>query len=400
MAGDPLPLDPADCRRWQQQALVLGAAGLALLAAGWWTDRPAVVRSYLWAYNFWLGIALGSLVLGMLQYLTGGVWGLILRRILEAASRTLPLLAVLFLPIALGMSDVYVWMNPEVVAADERLRAKAAYLNSSRYLSFAAGYFAIWIALAWAFNRWSVGQDRADAPENPRHLRKLCAAGLTIYALTITVASVDWVMSLEPLWYSSIFAPLFGVGQVLSAFAFATVVLILLSNRPPLAGVLARPHFRDLGSLLLAFVMVWAYLAFSQFLLMWSGNLTTENPYYLRRMQGGWQYVGIALIVGAFFLPFLLLLSGDVKRRRSKLLRVAILVLVMRAVDLYWLIVPAQPGADGLGAVPLGYAARWTDIVAPVAIGGVWLAAFLGQLQVRPLLPAHDPLLAEARHHE
>jgi hypothetical protein len=399
VAADALPLDPADCRRWQRNALIAGVAGLALMGLGWAIDQPAAVRSYLWAYLFFLGIALGSLALVLLNFLVGGVWGLIVRRVLEAATRTMPLLTLLFVPIVLSLPAVYIWAIPEVVAADHMLQHKAWYLNVPFYFWRAVGYFAIWNGLVWLLNRWSVAQDRPDAGD-PRHLRQLGAGGLVLYGLTITFAAVDWIMSLEPHWFSTIFGPLIGVGQMLSALSFGIVVVVIFADKPPLAGVLGRPVFRDLGSLMLAFVMVWAYLGFSQYLLIWCGNLPVENPYYLRRVQGGWQYVALLLVATSFILPFVLLLSGDVKRTRSKLLLVAGLVLATRMLDQFWLVVPAQPGtaARGLGAV--GFSIHWTDIAAPLGIGGIWLAVFLGQLQKQPLLPSHDPLLEEAHHHE
>jgi hypothetical protein len=354
-----------------------------------------------WTFSIAASIAaLGCLALSLLQYLTGGVWGLILRRIMEASTRTLPVLAVLFVPIVLGMREVYLWSNHDVVASDHLLEHKQWYLNVPFFFGRAIAYFAIWIAIALVMNRWSIAQDRPDAGGDPRDMRKLAAGGLVLYALTITFASIDWVMSLEPHWFSTIFGPLFGVGQVLSGLSFSTVVLLIFADRPPFAGLLGRPHFRDLGSLLLAFVMVWAYLGFSQFLLIWCGNLPTENPYYLRRLQGGWQYLALVIVIANFVLPFVLLLSGDVKRTAGKLLAVAALVLGMRMLDLFWMIVPAQPGRDsrGLGAVDFTF--NWTDLAAPVGIGGIWLAVFLGQLQQRPLLPTFDPLLAEVHHHE
>ena len=399
MAVDALPLDAELSRRWQRTAVLFGGAGLALVAIGWLVDRPAAVRSYLWAYIDWLGVALGSLALTMLHYLTGGVWGLILRRILEAAARTLPLMTLLFLPIALCVPDLYAWANPDIVAHDEVLLHKQWYLDVGFFLSRAAAYFIIWNLLALILLRWSLAQDSANPP-TPQPLRRLAAGGMLLYAVTITFASIDWVMSLEPHWYSTIFGPLFGVGQLLSALSFGTVVLLLLADRPPLAGLLGRPHFRDLGSLLLAFVMFWAYLGFSQYLLIWSGNLPPENPYYLRRTQGGWQYLAVLILLGHFILPFVLLLSGDVKRTRSKLLAVAAMLLVMRAIDLYWMIAPAPPFVGETGAVSFSQAFSWLDLAAPVGVGGVWLAAFLGQLQRRPILPNYDPLLAEAQHHE
>jgi hypothetical protein len=219
-----------------------------------------------------------------------------------------------------------------------------------------------------------------------------------LYGVTITLASIDWVMSLEPRWISSLFGALFGIGQVLSAWSFAVIGTLLLAGRPPLGDLLGRPLLRDFGSLMLAFIMVWAYMAFSQWLLIWSGNLPQEITYYLRRGQGGWQYVIGLIALLQFAVPFVLLLSGEVKRDRASLLRVAGLVLVMRMVDLYWQVVPAQPGPDGLGVVP--FTVSWTDFAAPVGVGGVWLAFFLWNLQQRPVVPAHDPHLEEAYHHE
>jgi hypothetical protein len=415
VATDALPMEPAVAQRYQRLAVIAGAIGLVLCAVGWLVSPGDFFRSYLWAYCFFLGITLGSLVLVMLQCLTGGIWGLMIRRICEAATRTLPVLVLLFLPLAAGfsipdrtagtsehsapaISRLYVWATPGFFDHEhegaKHFNFKAWYLSPPRFLTSAAIYFAVWLGVAYFFNRWSVAHDRPGAGD-PRHLRMLSAAGMMLYGVTITLAAIDWIMSLEPRWVSSIFGVLIGVGQVLTALAFAVVVLALTADRPPLAGLAGRPVFRDLGSLMLAFVMVWAYISFSQFLLMWSGNLPSEIPYYLRRSQNGWQWVAGALALFQFALPFMLLLMRDVKRNRHILMRVAALVLVMRAVDLYWLIMPAQPGVDVSPLMP-----SWTDIVAPIGIGGIWLASFLGQLQQRALLPTYDPRLAEIRHHE
>src|SRR5439155_7030189 len=224
-------------------------------------------------------------------------------------------------------------------------------------------------------------------------------AGLIVYAVTITLASIDWVMSLEPKWFSSIFGALFGMDEVLTAWSFAVVGLLLLHDRPPLPALLGRPLLRDFASLMLAFLMVWAYLSFSQFLLIWSGDLPEEVAYYQRRSQGGWEYVAAAVALFQFAAPFVLLLSGQIKRERAALLRVALLILLMRMVDFYWEVVPApQPGSDTVTAVYFHFS--WTDIAAPVGIGGVWLWFFLWNLQQRPVIPAYDPHLQEAYHHE
>jgi hypothetical protein len=394
-----LPLEPQDYHRYQWWAILVAAVGVSLCLAAWWWNPGTIVRSYLWAYLFWLGIALGSLALGLLQWLTGGIWGLVLRRWFEATARTLPLLAVLFLPIAFGARHQYIWTDHDLVARDHALHFKTEwYLNEPFWAIRAAVYFVIWIGLAYAMTAASVRQDRADAPE-PRGLRGLGAGGLILYAVTITLASVDWVMSLEPKWFSSIFGALFGIDQVLTAWAFAVLGMLLLHDRPPLPALLRPPLLRDFGSLMLAFLMVWAYLSFSQFLLIWSGNLPEEVAYYQRRSQGGWEYVAGALALFQFAVPFVLLLSGQIKRDRPGLLRVAVLILVMRMVDYYWMVVPApRPGYDGSTAID--FTISWTDIAAPVGIGGVWTWFFLWNLQRRPLVPAFDPHLQEAYHHE
>lgn len=377
--------------RVQRTALIASAAGLMLFALGALLDRDLgpVLRSYLVAWTFCLGIALGCLAVVMLQYLTGGAWGLVLRRTLESGSRTLPLLAVLFVPVLLGLPRVYEW----VTSRDPALAQKQAYyLNVPFFLARAAGYFAIWLAVMAVLNRWSRRQDeRAAGEDMARRFRLLSAPGLVLYGLTVSFAAIDWVMSLEPRWASSIYGVLFGAGQLLSAFAFTVAVVILLADRPPLAGVLSSNHLRDLGGLLLAFVMVWAYLAFSQFLLIWSGNLPEEVPWYLRRLRGGWQWVGAALVLFHFALPFLLLLSADLKRSRRPLLAVAGLVLVMRFVDLFWLIVPSRDDPAG-GELARHWADALLSAAALVGLGGLWLAFFLWHLDRRPLLPLHEPL--------
>jgi hypothetical protein len=421
VATDALPLESAAVRRYQRIAVIAGVAGLLLCALGWLVTPDRFFRSYLWAYCFFIGLALGSMALDMLQFLTGGVWGLVIRRILEASARTLPILALLFLPLAAGflipsrtegttghappaVAGVYLWTNPDFVAhatehgEEQELKYKY-YLNVPFFLIRAAVCFGVWITFMVFVTRESAAMDRPGGPDRePRRLRMVSAAGLVVYGLTVTVMAIDWIMSLEPDWVSSIFGPLVGIGQVLNALAFTVIVLVLVGDRPPLAAAVGRPVLRDLGSLMLTFVMLWAYMSFSQLLLIWSGNLPSEIPYYLRRVQGGWQVFAVALVLLHFAAPLVLLLMHDVKRNRRTLLQVAGLLMVMRAIDLYWQIMPAQPGETGLGVV--SFLPSWTDVVAPVGIGGIWLAAFLGQLVRRPLLPSYDPRMGDAAHHE
>jgi hypothetical protein len=383
--------NPALLSRWQRPALTLGVLGLLLCTVGVYLNPEQFYRSYLMSYLFWAGIPLGCLGLLMIQYLTGGAWGVIIRRILEASTRTLPVVALAFVPILAGMSHLYEWTHPEVMARSELLQHKQAYLNVPFFMIRVAVYFLLWGGLVFFLNRWSTHQDRVPDPRWNRFLIRLSGPGLVVYGLTLTFASVDWVMSLHPEWYSTIFGGLIFSGQALSSMAFILVVLISLSRRGPLEGVLNPRHFWDLGKFLFMFVLLWAYLSFSQLLIIWSGNLPEETPWYLSRWHGGWQWVGIALVLLHFALPFGLLLSRELKQNSTKLLAVALGIFLIRWVDLYWLTAPTFH--------PSGLKLHWLDFIAPVGLGGIWLAAFLRQLKRYPLLPVNDPHLAEALQH-
>jgi hypothetical protein len=403
---DPGPASPLPVARAQQWALIAGAVGLL----GWAAcalllpPRDLFFRAYLWAFMLALGVTLGSLVVVLIQHLTGGNWGWVLRHTLEAGTRTLYFIVpVLFLPLLLGLHDLYVWTRPEVVAHNERLQHKAPYLSLDvlnvqtgvpipGWVPRAVIYFLVWGGLAYALNRWSrrVDEGPVDDPTGHR-LRRFSAVGIVLYGLSVTFAAVDWMMSLEPDWFSTMYGPLIAVGQILGGFAFAVAVTLLLGDREPLAGALGRLTLRDLGSLMLAFVMVWAYLAFSQFLIIWSGNLPEEITWYLYRSRGGWQWVAGALALFQFALPFLLLLSRDIKRDRRALAGVALFVLAMRALDLFWLIEPA--GGQGLSPYHLLYP------LPLLGVGGVWLFLFLRELQRRPLLGPPEIQLSEAASH-
>jgi hypothetical protein len=371
--------------------MFVGLAGIALCAVGFAANREHFFRSYLLAYVFWIGIALGSLALSMVHHLSGGAWGVVIRRVLEAASRTLPFMALLFLPIAFGMHELYLWANADAVAKDAILQHKAPYLNVPFFFVRAAIYFTVWSALAFLLSKWSLEQEREGEHGQALKMQRLSGGGLVLYAITILFMSVDWIMSLDPHWFSTIYGILFMGGQGLSALAFSIAVVVLLSRTEPMSRVIAPAHLHDLGKLMLAFVMLWAYFSFSQFLIIWSANLPEEIPWYLKRMGGGWQWVGLALIFGHFVLPFVLLLSSDVKKNGRTLIGVAIAVIVMRIVDLFWNIGPMHHEAT--------FGVSWLDAVTPIALGGVWVALFLWQLQSRPLLPLGEPYLAEALEH-
>ncbi len=378
--------------RWQQRALIVGVLTLALCGVGAVLGTAQFFQSYLLGYLFWLGLTLGSFALLALHHLVGGGWGFSIQRLLESSSRTLPLMIVLFLPLAFGLQELYLWARPEAVSGDTVLQHKARYLNVPFFTARTIAYFAIWALLIFFLNRWSKLQDQSGDLMLTRRLRQLSGPSLVIYVLTLTFASVDWVMSLDPHWYSTIYGVLFVVGQGLLTLAFAIVVVARLSQHPPLSEVMGAKHFHDLGNLMFAFVLLWAYVSFSQFLIIWSGNLPEEIPWYLHRLHGGWQWLSLALVVFHFALPFVLLLSRKTKRRVELLVKVAVGMIVMRFLDLFWLIAPSFHTE--------AFALHWLDVAAPVGIGGLWIAYFVRQLKDRPLLPLRDPRVEIAFSHK
>ena len=387
MSTPTLPM-PASLGRLQRNGLALGGAFLLALVVGSLLDRDQFFRSYLFGWLFWLGIAVGCLGLAMLNQLTGGLWGLVPRRVHEAAARTLPAMAVLFVPVLLGLSSLYVWARPEVVAADEIIQSKTPYLNVPFFVARAALYFVVWSGLALLVSRWSTQQDAQADPGRAGRLRGVSGVGLVALSGTTTFAAIDWGMSLAPHWFSTMYGVLFIVGWTLSALSFTIVLLARLSRESPLSEALQPGTVHDLGKLLLAFTMLWAYVNFSQFLIVWSGNISEETPFYIQRLHGGWGVIAVVLLLFHFALPFALLLSRPLKRNARSLAVVAGLMLVMQLVDLYWLIGPDLL-TQGHGHAPL--ALHWMDLVATVGIGGLWLFLFARQVRTRPILPLGEP---------
>jgi hypothetical protein len=378
---------PSRVSSLQRVALIVGVVGLGLCAVGFSAGREQFFRAWLIAFLFWWGVSLGSLAWMMVHHLSGGQWGVVTRRVFEASSRVLPFMALAFLPVAFGVRELYPWARPELVANDEILQHRAPYLNISFFYVRAAIYFVLWSALAYLISGWSRKQDSAPGDEGLAiRMQRLSGGGLLLYGITLFFASVDWLMSLDPHWYSTIYGILMLGGQGLASMAFTLTVMVLLSRTAPLAGVFRANHLHDLGKLMLAFVMLWAYFQFSQFLIVWSGNLPEEIGFYLTRIEGAWVYLSAVLILGHFALPFVLLLNRDLKRSHMVAL-VAIFVIGMRFVDLFWLMGPR----DGHTAPALS----WINFVTPVALGGIWIALFLWQLGSRPLLPLGEPELAE-----
>jgi len=376
----------------QKKSLVIGVVALAACAFGAFSNSEQFYQSYLFGYLFWIGIALGSIALLSLHHMVAGEWGFVIQRVLESGARTVPLMAVLVLPILFGVQELYVWAQPDVVAADPILQHKEAYLNPTFFGVRTGIFFLIWFVLFYLFTKWSGDQDKSGDPALTTRLERLGGPAILLYVLTVTFASIDWVMSLDPHWFSTIFGFMFVVGQALLTLAFATLVVSRLAGQEPISNVIQRKHFHDLGNLILAFVALWAYMGVSQFLIIWSGNLPEEIPWYLQRSHGGWQWLAIFVVLFHFAVPFVLLLMRRNKRKANILARVAIGIIIMRFFDLYWILAP-NFHLDGITI-------HWLDIVAPVGIGGLWLAVFLSNLKGRPLLPIKDPRLQEAFQHD
>ena len=377
-----------------QRSLIVGVVfGLIALILAFLRPEQ-FFRAYLLGFMCWLGVSLGSMAILMIRHLTGGGWGMVIRRILGAAMRTLPLLALLFIPIILGMHRLYIWAQPLDQIADKHLREHLdditkTYLTTNGFVIRAIFYFAIWNLLSYLLSHWSRQTDRAGAPDNTERFKAVAGPGLILYGFTISFAAIDWVMSLDPSWISTIFGLVILIGEVLSAMCFAVVVERILFNYKPMSEMLSPDFVHDHGKWMLTFVMVWAYFNYSQWLIIWAGNLPSEITYYMRRLNGGWGYVGLFIIIFHFAIPFGTLLSRPFKRNIRKLVWLAVWLMLMRYLDLFWII---EPNFSTTFHVTVA------DIVVPIAIGGFWLAYFFRNLGSLPLLPLYDPSAGEVLH--
>jgi hypothetical protein len=379
---------PNILKRLQGIGLVSGLVCLVLSGIGFALDRRQFYISYLFGYTYWLGLALGCLGVSMMHHLSGGQWGFVTRRFLEAGYLTLPMLAVLFVPIGMGLRELYPWARPEVVAASHILAHKQSYLSPAAWGARAVFFFAIWIVLAAVLRRGSLQQDRTHESGPTVRMRAWSGPGMVIYPLTGTFAFVDWMMSLEPEWHSTVFLVIVLIGQILGAFAWVTLMLYWTQDQPPFHGVVNADHFHDLGNLLLAFVIFWTYVSFGQLLIIYSGNLPLEISWYLHRIAGGWKGWVVAVVLFYFLAPFFLLLFRDIKRHPRGLAAIAVLILAAQVVAHYWMIVPAF--------YPDGPKVHWQDLAAWAGLGGFWVACFSAILRRQALLPQNDPRMVYA----
>ena len=376
--------------RLRTVGLLVGSAGLLVCGFSYLQFRERFYPSYLTAFLFWLGLSLGSLVIAMIHGLTGGAWGRTIRRILEAGYETLPLMAVLFFPIWIDAARIYPWADPHYVSHHEVLIRKSAYLTVAGFQIRALVYVAAWIVITMVLNRWSPNDERDPDSDRARRLQTASGLSFIVFGFTFTLACVDWSMSLEPLWYSTMYALIQIAGQGVAALAFAILFAATLSSHFPWSRLVTASRLNDLGNLLLAAVMFWAYCSFFQFLVIWSGNLPEENFWYVHRLTGGWELLAISLAVLHFSVPFFLLLSRTVKRNSSHLRCIAWLLLLMRYVDLYWTVIP---GFQQEHATYSGLMFDWLSVVTLLTVGGLWMALFSWRLLRRIPLPIYDPLL-------
>jgi hypothetical protein len=373
--------------QWQRTALLVGIGGTLLAIVGFILDREQFLRSYLFAYLYWTGMALGCLAILLLHHVVGGKWGMMIRRMCEAGARTLPYMILLLIPVLLSLPTLYEWARPEALH-DANIQSKAAYLNQPGVILRAVFYFAVWTFYAYLLSKWSEEQDRTGDDRLRHKMHATSAPGLVVFVFVSTFAFIDWIMSLEPHWFSTIYGVMFLVGQVLESFAFMIALVIILSKQPPLKDYLTKQHLHDLGNMMFAFMVLWAYLSFSQFLITWAGNLPEEIPWYLKRLKGGWGWVALTLVVFHFATPFVLLLMRGVKRDANRLFKVCMLMIAIRLVDVYWVVEPSFYNQQ--------IKIHWLDFVTPLAVGGLWLAMFFWQLNSRPLVPLRDPRLEGA----
>jgi hypothetical protein len=373
-------------QRWQWPAWIVTVLGLVLAVVGLLLDERQFWQSYLLAYAFWLELSLGCLGILMLHHLVGGRWSALIRRLMETGASTLPLLALLFAPLLFGLGTIYPWADPTHLSESELLQQKSAWLNVPFFWGRAALYFVVWLTLAYLLRRWSLEQDRTGDLQLAGRMRRLSAVGMILYVLTTTFAAYDWLMSLEPEWFSSIYGLLFMAGGGLAGFALAIIGLKVIAKAYGSAHNWVQ-SFNDLGNFLLSLVMLWAYFSFSQFLIIWSANIPEEAIWYIHRSQGGWLNVGLFLIAVHFVLPFLLLLARGLKRSVRWLTGLALFIFAGRLVDLFWLIVPAFH-ADGLRW-------HWLDLALVVAMGGAWVSLFIQQWTEKAPLAHADPHLGQ-----
>lgn len=380
---------PEKLNRLQSKALTIGTTLIlgGLIYAFIMGEMAGFYQAYLVGYMICTGVTLVCMAFVMLHHLIGGRWGFIIQRLLEAVMGTLPLLLVLFIPIVLGMHDLYHWTHEEAVASDPILQHKEGYLNVPFFIIRTVIYFAIWIAASFLLIKWSIAQDKSGDPKLTDRLRSISGPGVVVFALTMTFASFDWIMSTDPHWFSTLYGVMMIVTSGGAALSFIIIMMTYLRNHDPISKLADADRFHDWGKLLLAFTLLWFYMMLSQFLIIWAANLPEENPWYVHRIHGGWEIVSIVLVLCRFVIAFCLLLSIPRKKDPRRLVRVAWFILVMHFVDIFWHVAPNFRHN--------GFDLNLIDVIIPLGLGGIWFYYVINRLKKNPLIPQKDPRFKE-----
>jgi hypothetical protein len=377
---------------------VVGGLGLLLCVAGFFANRAHFFQSYLFAFVYWSGFTFGSLGILLLNNTVGGKWGVTARRFLEAQMRTLPLIGLFAIILLFGMKDVYPWTHADLVAATPVLQHKRPYLNIPFFILRMLIYFSLFAFFAWRLNRMSDEQDQTGDPSLRDRMRKFSAPALLVWTLALTFAYIDWILSTDAQFFSTVYGAMIWIGDVLQTFALTILAIILTSKGDRFGGRINSKILHDLGNMMFAFTIFWTYLSASQLIIVWPANLPQELVWYLDRVGGFWKWIALVVALSMFAIPFLALLSQARKQTPHRLIKIAIWILVARVIDIFWIVVPTYRNTDASGLLKTshGFSLYWTDFAAFLGLGGVWVYFFLGQLRKRPLLPLHDPRVSLA----
>lgn len=381
MSFNPSSFKISDPQNWGRHARALGFVGILASIAGYFLDAKQFFYSYLTSFAFWLTLALGGLFLTLLHHLVGAKWSVVLRRIFETSMSLIPIMALFFIPLILGLTDLYQWSDATLVAKDELLQAKAPFLNVGFFLTRAIIYLAVWITLAYLLYRASLKQDAGGT----LNFKTISAPGMLLFAFTLAFASFDWIMSLDTHWFSTIFGVYVFAGVVVGSVAFTTLVALHLKGRQIMDKVIGINHYHDLGKLLFAFTVFWAYIGFSQFFLIWYANVPEETIWFLHRWEGSWKFVSMLLVLGHFAAPFLILMNQEPKRNPAVLKVMGFWYLFIHYIDLHWLIMPNLHHH--------GFKPSWMDVTTMMAIGGIFVWQYWQRFSAQPLVPLKDPNL-------
>ncbi len=374
----------------ERLAFIIGGISIALSAVAFWVDPGQFYFSWLVAFVFWTSIALGGLFFTLIHHLTGATWSVVVRRFFEVLMTNMPFLLLMAIPVFLGMHELYHWSHADAVSHDHLLQHKAAFLNVPFFIIRTLIYFAVWIVLTTLLYRISLKQDDGASSLIIKKLNKVSAPGVILFAFTTAFAAFDWLMSLDPHWYSTIFGVYYFAGSVMAVMAVLILIVMYFRKNGILTDVITPEHDHDFGKLLFTYMVFWAYMAFSQYFLIWYANIPEETVWFIHRWEGSWKLASQLLVLGHFVVPFLILMIRASKRSNLILSFMAIWLLFMHWLDMYWLAVPTLH--------PHGMQLSWIDLATMLGIGGLYMGLFFYRLRKHAILPIGDPKLNDSIH--